>query len=328
MRKSNDLGSILAAIAMTAMAFVTCSSSAANALPILRVAKGFPGIFDFTPLDIGLDHGFFKQHGLDIQASTFVGASKLQQALAANATDVGLDAGTSLAFVARGAPDKGIAAFMGPPVNLVLFARKEPSIRTIADLKGKRISVSTVGSLTFWLAHRFAENEGWGAKGVRVTPLGSTHAQIAALRLGQTDGMVISLVGGTVLQQKGYGRIMMSFGHIIPHFITHVVDARDSVIKDHPEELRRFLAAWFETIVYMKHHKAETVRIAAKVMHEPPSIVAKTYDLTMPAFSTTGRFEPAAVAELARSFVQMGLLKKEPDMHELYTEKFLPHPRS
>lgn len=325
MGKGNSFGKILAAVSITALGFVTYGLGTAHALPVLRVAKGFPGIFDFTPLDIGLDKGFFKQHGLAIQHSTFVGASKLQQALAANVTDVGLDAGTSLAFVERGAPDKGIAAFMGAPVNLVLFARNEPSIRTAADLKGKRISVSTVGSLTFWLAHRFAENEGWGPNGVKVTPLGSTHAQIAALRLKQTDGMVISLVGGTVLQQKGYGRIMMSFGHIVPHFITHVIDARDSVIKDHPDELRRFLAAWFETIVYMKHHKAETVRIAAKVMHQPLAIVSKTYDVTMPEFSTTGRFEPAAVAELGRSFVQMGLLKKKPDMQTLYTEKFLPH---
>lgn len=325
MRKTNRVGRILGAAAITALAFVTCGVGAASALPVLRVAKGFPGIFDFTPLNIGLHEGFFKKHGLDLQTTTFVGAAKLQQALAANATDVGIGAGTSLAFVQRGAPVKGIAAFMGPPVNLVLFARKEPSIRTIADLKGKRISVSTVGSLTFWLAHRFAASQGWGPNGVKVTPLGSTSAQIAALRLGQTDGMVISLVGGTVLHQKGYGRIMMSFGKIVPHFITHVIYARDSVIKAHPNELRSFLAAWFETIAYMKSHKAETVHIAAKVMHEPPAIVATTYDLTMPAFSVTGRFKPAALAELGRSFVQMGLLKKVPDMQKLYTEKFLPH---
>jgi hypothetical protein len=41
-------------------------------------------------------------------------------------------------------------------------------------------------------------------------------------------------------------------------------------------------------------------------------------------FSDTGRFNPKALAVLAKSFVQMGVLDKEPDMSKLYTEKFLP----
>ena len=41
--------------------------------------------------------------------------------------------------------------------------------------------------------------------------------------------------------------------------------------------------------------------------------------------SDTGRFDPKALAVLARSFVQMGQLPAEPDMSKLYTEKFLPN---
>ena len=325
MRARIRFGKIFAMGACAALILVAFGAGAAQANSPIRVGKGFPGVFDFTPLDIGMQEGFFKKHGLDVQPFSFNGGAKLQQGLAANAIDVGLGAGTSLAFVKRGSPVKGIAAFMGPPANLVLFVRKEPSIHTLADLKGKRISVSTIGSLTFWLAHRFSVREGWGPNGIKVTPLGAPSAQISALREKQVDGMVTDLVKATVMQQKGYGLIMLHFNKVVPDFITHVVFARNSFIKAHPQELREFLAAWFETIAYMRSHKAETVKIAAAVMHQPSDVVATTYDVTMPAFSSTGRFEAKPLAVLRRSFVEMKLLPEAPDMQKLYTEQFLPH---
>jgi hypothetical protein len=66
------------------------------------------------------------------------------------------------------------------------------------------------------------------------------------------------------------------------------------------------------------------VKLAAPIMHATLDITARDYDETMPTFSDTGKFEPAALKVLSRSFVQMGALPAEPDMSKLYTEKFLP----
>jgi hypothetical protein len=41
-------------------------------------------------------------------------------------------------------------------------------------------------------------------------------------------------------------------------------------------------------------------------------------------FNPTGRFNPAALAVLSRSFVEMGMLPTEPDIKSLVTEEFLP----
>jgi hypothetical protein len=59
-------------------------------------------------------------------------------------------------------------------------------------------------------------------------------------------------------------------------------------------------------------------------MHTSLEIAARDYDVTMPTFSDTGKFEAKPLAVLARSFVQMGALPAEPDMSKFYTEKFLP----
>jgi hypothetical protein len=44
----------------------------------------------------------------------------------------------------------------------------------------------------------------------------------------------------------------------------------------------------------------------------------------MPMFSDTGKFNPDALATLAKSYVELQLLPAEPEMAKLYTEEFLP----
>ncbi len=74
----------------------------------------------------------------------------------------------------------------------------------------------------------------------------------------------------------------------------------------------------------MRANKDETVRLIAPIMHQSPEIASRAYDVVMPTFSDTGKFDPKAVAVLRRSFMDMNLLPSEPDMSKLYTEKFLP----
>jgi hypothetical protein len=44
----------------------------------------------------------------------------------------------------------------------------------------------------------------------------------------------------------------------------------------------------------------------------------------MPYFSLNGRFDKLDLAAVARSYVELGMLDKEPDMSKLYTEQYLP----
>jgi hypothetical protein len=44
----------------------------------------------------------------------------------------------------------------------------------------------------------------------------------------------------------------------------------------------------------------------------------------MPMFSDNGKFAPAALEVLSKSWVELGTLPSEPDVKTLYTEEFLP----
>src|SRR4029079_1900481 len=138
--------------------------------------------FAFVPADIGVDAGIFKKRGLDVEVSAFGGDAKMMQALTAGGIDIALGGGPAFATIVKGAPMKAVAALANAPKTIMLVVGKDSPIKTIADLKDKKISVSTQGSLTYWLTLQLALEQGWGNDGIKITPLGAPAAQAAGLK--------------------------------------------------------------------------------------------------------------------------------------------------
>lgn len=155
-------------------------------------------------------------------------------------------------------------------------------------------------------------------------PIGEDGARVAALKSKAIDAAVVNLAVALNYADHGDGRIILRFGDIAKHFHAHVIFATDKAIKERPDDLRRFLKGWFETIAFMRTHKDETVKIAMPVLDTDATLTAQIYDELMPMFSDDGRFDPQALAVLRRSFVEMKTLPQEPDMTKLITEAFLP----
>ncbi len=259
-----------------------------------------------------------------LRNTTSPGSAKLQQGLAAGSIDMGLGSGPELAFIAKGAPSIGVAAMADAPWLLTLNVEKNSPIKTVADLKGKTISVSTVGSLTEWLVHDLSRQQGWGPSGIKTLPIGADASQISALKTHQVDGVVIDIGAAYRLEEEGSTRILVRFGDIVKDFHIHIIYASRRFADKDPEAVRAFLAGWFETIAYMRANKSKTVEIASRVMAVSPAIASKVYDELMPAFNPDGRYNPKALEALRKSYVEMGILPTEPDMDKLVTEKFLP----
>jgi len=66
-------------------------------------------------------------------------------------------------MIVKGAPETAVAALADAPYAVVLAVPNDGP-KTIADLKGKKISVSTRGGLTYWLAQELSRRQGWGRK--------------------------------------------------------------------------------------------------------------------------------------------------------------------
>ena len=88
---------------------------------------------------------------------------------------------------------------------------------------------------------------------------------------------------------------------------------------------RAFVAAWIETVDYMRAHKAETVKIESSITHFDETVMSREYDLVIGMYTKDCRFDAESLSTLKRSFSEMKLLESEPDMSKLYTEAYLPH---
>ena len=310
---------MLGFVAATVLAL---SFAPAQALDTLRVGKAVPEAFSFVPLDVGIKKGFFAKHGLEIESIAFQGDARMQQAAAADSVDILLGSGPAMAFIAKGAPIKAVAAMAGPPLLLAIVVRPDGP-KTVAELKGKKISVSTAGSLTYWLVSETARRQGWGPNGIQIQPMGAMPGQLAAIKRGDIDGTIMDIGNAFDMEKRGEGRILVRFKEI-QDFHIHVIYATDKLIATKGDQISRFLKGWFETIAFMRKNKAETVAIGMEVTSKDEEIVSRVYDELMPMFSDTGKFDPKALATLSKSYVELKLLPTEPDMSKLYTEAFLP----
>ncbi|HWE72439.1 MAG TPA: ABC transporter substrate-binding protein [Stellaceae bacterium] len=316
----------IASLICLSLALVVVAAGSAPANEKLVVAKSFPTSFAFVPLNIGVDAGIMSKNGLDVTIQGFEGAAKLQQAMTAGQVDIGLGSGTDMAFVAKGVPEKAVAAMAGPPLAYGVFASKESGIQSVQDLKGKRVAVASRNSLVFWLTRHLSDKLGWGLEGINIVYIsGGNAANIAAIRTNQVDAMTNGIDVGYTLEKQGLGKVIANHGQYITTYVTHAIFASNEMMEKRPAVITQFLKAWFETITWMHNNKEETVKLDMKADGITDAAIAgHTYDTVLPMFSRDGKFDPDALKVAGQAMVELELLPNLPDMNALYTEQYLP----
>ncbi len=300
--------------------FVTAGTASATQL---KVGKADSTDYDFALLQVGIDAGIFKKDNLEIETVTLPGA-QLHQAMTANSIDLALGSGTDFQFIAKGAPERGVAAFAGAPINLAILVRMDGKINKVDDLKGRVVAVSTNGSLTYWLTTELSRRLDWsGADAIKPVAAGNLEAQVAALRAGQVDGASGNIETGYRLEAQGQAKSLVPFGKYINPFITHVIYATNTMIQSHPEDVRNFLKGWFETIAFMKSHQAETIASTRPITQLDEATAKKVYEELMPMFLDNGHFDPKGFAVVEEAMKASGVTEIPPTS-ALYTEEFLP----
>ena len=306
----------------------TLAAALAFAMPTyaqtIKVGTPEGTAFMFAPTDVGIETGIFKKHGVTVEKVDFAGGAKLVQGLASGAVDVSTGGSTEIGFIAKGAPQKAVAQMAGPPVDLALIVRADGSITDRKQLKGKKIGDTTAGSLTAWLAGEFARREGWGEDGVEHVHVGGMSSEIAALMTKQVDAIVGPTEAGMKLEEEGRAKILVTFGPLLPDFATHFIYATDATIATKPTGLKSFLKGWFETIAWMRAHKAETLKIVGQVTKTSPELTARAYDMQMPALSADGKFDMKAFEAQKKVFIEPEILAKLPGNAALMNDQFLP----
>jgi len=311
---------LLRALALAVATF----ASAASAADSIRVGKAVPFAWTFTPIDVGIEAGLFAKQGLELTVTGFAGDARVQQALVSDSIDFGLGSGAGMGFLAKGVPAKAVAAMAGAPMNICMVVPYNSPIKTLDDIKGKKIGITTVGSLTDWLLKRVVADKKWAPSDVTAVTVGGLDSTKAALKTGQIDGVVIAQELGYALEAAKEWRVVAPLAPFAPDFHTHVIFARDELIANKPELVERFLRGWFSTIAYMRANKDKTVEITAKILNLDKAVISRVYDEQIKIFTSDGRFDDKALAVIRQSLVEMGILQQVPEDSVMFTRRFVP----
>ena len=146
----------------------------------------------------------------------------------------------------------------------------------------------------------------------------------AALVAGNVDAASSSLESGLALEEAGKGKILLAYGDVIHEFLTHVIFASNDIARKNPDAVRRFLKAWFESVVFMDQHKDEAISLTRPTTGLSEATAARVYNVEMPMYFTDGHFDPKAVDAVRASLVDTNLMEPDVPDNALFTEEFLP----
>jgi NitT/TauT family transport system substrate-binding protein len=314
-------GSRAAIIAVASLFAAPTSAPAAD----LTVGKANQVSDAIIPVNVGDELGIFKKHGLNLTITDFGGGSKMVQALTAGAIDIGDGAGSEMAFVAKGAPMIAICESTTTAPFLGIGVPWDSPVKSLADLKGKTIGVSSPGSFSDWSGHELARTQGWGVDGVKTVGIGGGPAPaLAALRAHLVDAVIGNTSQFLSFEETKEGRLLAPVTSFEGKVASGALFASNRLIASNPDAIRAFIAGWIETVDYMRAHKAETVKIESALNHFDENVMSREYDLVLGMYTKDCRFDAESLATLKRSFAEMKLVETEPDMSKLYTEAYLP----
>ena len=314
----------LAHLALAAAALL--ASAPARAADTVRVGTAEATSLAFGVLDVGVASGIFGKYAIAIDRQDFGGSAKMHPAIAAGTLDMGFGSGSDLMFIVRGAPEIAVGVTQQRPNDLMIATREDGPVRTLADLKDRKIGVSGPGGLTLWIAMSASMTQGWGPKGIQYVFLGPVSAIDAALLSGNIDAAVTDIGAGYRMEEDGRARVLALGGDVVNPFIAHLAFASTDMVQNHPDVLRRFLKGMYESIAWMTTHEAETLRMTQARTLYSPAIGHKVYTALKPEMATDGHFAPASYAAAKRSLVELQVVKPEdlPPDSKMYTEAFLP----
>lgn len=218
----------------------------------------------------------FKKNGLDVELLHIPSSSRGIQAILAgeiafsfmdgvNAAQANLK-GANLALVA-GATNRQVFSLMA-----------KPEIKRIADLKGKKIGITRVGSSTHTSALFALNSAGLKPSDYQILPLVEVPNIFTALSAGQIDAGVMSPPTNSRAKKAGFVELM-NIAKEGPEFVSVAVGTSRSYTKANEDIVRRVVRAYAEGVQIFKSNKTAALKmIANQLKVKEPEIQEDTYN--------------------------------------------------
>lgn len=196
-------------IAVFAMPGQAAKKSAAQT----KVTIGVIPIAQFVALQLGVEKGFYGRQGIDLQLNKRISSGALVQVIASGAVEGStLNYGTLSQAVSSGVPVVAINTITAGAIrpeddDPQLLTREDSGIKSVADLKDKKVAVNNVGGSQEVTVRRAAQRAGISATSVKV--VGVPFPQMGSLvRSKQVDAVLIGDPFATQLKEQVKMRLL------------------------------------------------------------------------------------------------------------------------
>ena len=261
-----------------------CMVSYRTVLAAEKIRFALPGnSMGYLPLFVAFHRGFFKDEGIDIEFPRLIPAMAQNALLSGDVQYHGL-ADSALRLAAKGAPLKAIFYGADRPMYY-LVGQKE--IRSVADLKGKKIGVSQFGGTSDLAARLVLKNFSVEPeRDALIIQIGSEGTRIAALRVGSVAAIIVPVPAVVVLKRDGFNEL--SFVGDVVEFASSGYATTDQRIKEHPQEVKRVVRALYRGLRFAKENAEGTVAVIEKEWKVEPAIAKESYVAIVKALNDDG----------------------------------------
>ena len=258
-----------------------------------KIKVGVLKLTSSAVLFVGVEKGFFKEFGVDPELVFFQAAAPIATALATGQIDVGATGLTAALYnIVLGGEKLWIVAdkgreWPGYPLTAVVVQKElwDGGLRTISDLKGKRIAVTQLGSTFHYQLGNMLEKHGLTLSDVKVLPLQAMSAALEALKGKQVDAIIAAQPFPSRAETDGFGKILAWGGDVFP-WQTATVFYSSKFAADRTKAVN-FMKGYVKSARYYHDavlvqkagqiapggHYEEVVAITSKYVGAPPAII-------------------------------------------------------
>jgi len=288
-------------------------------------------ISEITNILVEPDKGFFRAQGIDVVYMPGTGGGDAIRNLLSGQADVAFtDPGSLYAALDKG--EKLRVIYDIYPQNIFnVVALKSSGISKPADLKGKKIGVYSLSSGTLTNLQLLLNQAGLTDKDVTIVVTGLLN--FAPLMQGQVDATAATDTGLLVARAKGVGDVNVIEVRNSLNVSSDIFVVREETFQQKKDVLKRFLAAYRDSMQWMMGQPQEAAALAVKRaingQNEAVNLeVIKLRNASSVSLLTQkqglGAIDVEMLQKGADAWKRIGLIQRELKMKDVVSSELLP----
>jgi NitT/TauT family transport system substrate-binding protein len=321
---------------MLKRAFVPIAPVIAFSLVVLGAARAeniaignYGSSANGMPFGVALYKGFFKEEGADVTGLIVSqgGGTSVRNAMSGVAYGEA-NPGAIAVAIQQGAPLKIISDNVLTIAEFAWLVKKDSPIKTIADLKGKKIGYTNPRSTSQALDILLLQKAGLKPEDAELVKVGGFGPMIPALELGQID--VAPVTEPLWSQNKDKFRVLITGAEALPPLDNVVGVATEEAIKTRGDFIRAVIRARRKAVKFMIEHPDEAGDLIAKDFNITPEVarsairnLTKSYTQGIPYWGE-GDFHLEGMKRIIEVQKSVGAITGEIDVTKMIDTQFLP----